>query len=158
MYRSINDKKDACTQLPVPTLKCICAVLLSGKHKGRMAQSNSVLSKMLEELEGTPELIDNADKIKKDYISLISQIKEKKNLVCYKLSCASGCFLDPEEGYIVLAIELAGLSLLVTDILKLKSEVPKHMVPQIERLEECLDKAKHFLQEMRIRLEPLDKV
>ena len=158
MYRSINDKKDACRQLPVPTLKCIYAVLLSGKHKGRMAQSNSVLSKMLEELEGITELIDNADKIKNDYISLISQIKKTKKLGHYKLSEALGCFLDPKEGYIVLARESEGLSLLVADILKLKTEIPKHMVPQIERLKECVDKAKQALQEMRIRLEPLFKV
>lgn len=158
MYHSINDKKDACTQLPVPTLKCICAVLLSGKHKGKMVQSNSdFLSKIL---EGATELIDSAD-IKKNYISLISLVKEKKNLVCDvydKLSWTLGCFLDPKDGYILLASELAGLSLLVTDILKLKTEVPKHMVPQIERLEEFVDKAKQALQEMRIRLEPLFKV
>ena len=151
-------KNDACTQLPVRTLKCICAVLLSGKHKGRMAQSNSFLYEIL---EGTTNLINTADEIKKNYISLISRIKETKNLVWNvyeKLSWVLGCFLDPEEGYVLLARQLAGLSLLVTDILKLKAEIPKEMVPQIERLEECIEKAKQALQNMRIRLEPLFKV
>lgn len=123
-----------------------------------MAQSNSFLYEIL---EGATNLINIADEIKKNYISLISRIKETKNLVWNvyeKLSWVLGCFLDPEEGYVLLARQLAGLSLLVTDILKLKAEIPKEMVPQIERLEECIEKAKQALQNMRIRLEPLFKV
>lgn len=106
-------------------------------------------------------LIDNADKIKKSYISLISLFKEKKDLVCNvydNLSLALGCLLDPEEGYIFLARQLAGLSTLVTDALKLKTEIPKEMVPMIERLEECVDKAKQAVQNMKDRIEPLLKV
>ena len=123
-----------------------------------MAQSNSFLYEIL---EGATNLINIADEIKENYISLISRIKETKNLVWNvyeKLSWVLGCFLDPEEGYVLLARQLAGLSLLVTDILKLKAEIPKEMVPQIERLEECIEKAKQALQNMRIRLEPLFKV
>ena len=105
--------------------------------------------------------MDNGDKIKKSYISLISLFKEKKDLVCNvydNLSLALGCLLDPEEGYIFLARQLAGLSTLVTDALKLKTEIPKEMVPMIERLEECVDKAKPAVQNMNDRIEPLLKV
>ena len=141
----------------VPTLKCICAARFSfRKTKGRMA-----LSKSLSFVEGATVLIDNADKIKKSYISLISLFKEKKELVCNvydNLSLALGCLLDPEEGYIFLARQLAGLSTLVTDALKLKTEIPKEMVPMIERLEECVDKAKQAVQNMKDRIEPLLKV
>ena len=141
----------------VPTLKCICAARFSfRKTKGRMA-----LSKSLSFVEGATVLIDNADKIKKSYISLISLFKEKKDLVCNvydNLSLALGCLLDPEEGYIFLARQLAGLSTLVTDALKLKTEIPKEMVPMIERLEECVDKAKQAVQNMKDRIEPLLKV
>lgn len=141
----------------VPTLKCICAARFSfRKTKGKMA-----LSKSLSSVEGATVLIDNADKIKKSYISLISLFKEKKDLVCNvydNLSLALGCLLDPEEGYIFLARQLAGLSTLVTDALKLKTEIPKEMVPMIERLEECVDKAKQAVQNMKDRIEPLLKV
>ena len=119
------------------------------------------LSKSLSSVEGATVLIDNADKIKKSYISLISLFKEKKDLVCNvydNLSLALGCLLDPEEGYIFLARQLAGLSTLVTDALKLKTEIPKEMVPMIERLEECVDKAKQAVQNMKDRIEPLLKV
>jgi len=112
-------------------------------------------------LEGAAELIDNADTIVKNYISLINLIKEKKDLVCNfydNLSWALGCLLDPEEGYIFLARQLAGLSTLVTDALKVKTEIPKEMVPKIERLEECVDKAKQAVQNMKDRIEPLLKV
>lgn len=141
----------------VPTLKCICAARFSfRKTKGRMA-----LSKSLSFVEGATVLMDNGDKIKKSYISLISLFKEKKDLVCNvydNLSLALGCLLDPEEGYIFLARQLAGLSTLVTDALKLKTEIPKEMVPMIERLEECVDKAKPAVQNMNDRIEPLLKV
>ena len=123
-----------------------------------MAQSNSDLSETLDEVA---ELMDAADEIKKAYISLISRIKEKKDIVCDlydKMSYALGCLLDPEEGYILLAKQLAGLSTLITDALNLKSEIPKEMVPQIERLKECADNAKQALQKMRDRIEPLLKV
>lgn len=76
------------------------------------------LSKSLSFVEGATVLIDNADKIKKSYISLISLFKEKKDLVCNvydNLSLALGCLLDPEEGYIFLARQLAGLSTLVSN-------------------------------------------
>lgn len=141
----------------VPTLKCICAARFSfRKTKGRMA-----LSKSLSFVEGATVLIDNADKIKKSYISLISLFKEKKDLVYNvydNLSLALGCLLDPEEGYIFLARQLAGLSTLVTDALKLKTEIPKEMLPMIDRLEECVDKAKQAVQNMKDRIEPLLKV
>lgn len=123
-----------------------------------MAQSNSDLPVTL---DGATDLMDNADKIKKAYISLISLIKEKKGFVCDaydKISYALGCLLDPDEGYILLARQLAGLSTLITDALNLKTEIPKEMVPQIERLKECADNAEQALQKMRDRLEPLLKV
>ena len=113
-------------------------------------------------LKGATELIiGDADNIKKNYISLISLIKEKKDLVCNvydNLSWALGCLLDPEEGYIFRARQLAGLSTLVTDAIKLKTEIPKEMVPKIEKLEECVDNAKQAVQDMRDRIEPLLKV
>lgn len=122
-----------------------------------MAQSNSDLSETLDEVT---ELMDAADTIKKAYISLISQIK-KKGIACDlydKMSYALGCLLDPDEGYILLARQLAGLSTLITDALNLKSEIPKEMVPQIERLKECADNAEQALQKMRDRMEPLLQV
>lgn len=105
--------------------------------------------------------MDNADTIMKNYISLIRLIKEKKHLVCNvydNLSWALGCLLDPEEGYIFLAKQLAGFSTLVTDALKLKTEIPKEMVPKIERLKECVDKSKQAVQNMKAKIEPLLKV
>lgn len=74
------------------------------------------------------------------------------------MSYALGCLLDPDEGYILLAKQLAGLSTLITDALNLKSEIPKEMVPQIERLKECADNAEQALQKMRDKIEPLLKV
>lgn len=141
----------------MPALKCICAVLLSGKYKDRMAKSNSDLCETLGE---AAELMD-ADEIKKQYNSLISLIKEKKDIACDlydKMSYALGCLLDPDEGYILLARQLAGLSTLITDALNLKSEIPKEMVPHIERLKECADNAEQALQKMRDRIGPLLKV
>lgn len=123
-----------------------------------MAQSNSDLSETLDE---AAELMDAADRIKNAYASLISLIKKKKDFVCDlcdKMSYALGCLLDPDEGYILLARQLAGLSTLITDALNLKSEIPKEMVPQIERLKECTDNAEQALQKMRDRIEPLLKV
>ena len=123
-----------------------------------MAQSNSDLSETLNEVT---ELMDAADTIKKAYISLTSQIKKTKDIVCDlydKMSYALGCLLDPDEGYILLARQLAGLSSLITDALNLKSEIPKEMVPQIERLKECADNAEQALQKMRDRMEPLLQV
>lgn len=143
----------------MPALKCICAVLLSGKYKDRMAKSNSDLSET--QLDEVAELMDAADRIKKAYISLISLIKEKKDIVCDlydKMSYALGCLLDPDEGYILLARQLAGLSTLITNALNLKTEIPKEMVPHIERLKECADNAEQALQKMRDRIEPLLKV
>lgn len=147
------------TRLPATTLKCICAArFFFRKTKRRMALSNIV---SFVSLEGATELIDNADTIMKNYISFIKLIKEKMDLVrnVYdNLSWALGCLLDPEEGYIFLARQLAGLSTLVTDALKLKTEIPKEMVPKIERLKECVDKAKQAVQNMKDRIEPLLKV
>ena len=123
-----------------------------------MAPSNSDL---LVTLDVATELMDNADEIKKAYFSLISRIKENKDFVCEvydEVSYALGCLLDPDEGYILLARQLAGLSTLITDALNLKTEIPKEMVPQIERLKECADNAEQALQKMRDRLEPLLKV
>ena len=123
-----------------------------------MAPSNSDLP-MTKDV--ATDLMDNADKIKKAYMSLISSIKEKKGFVCDgydRVSYVLGCLLDPGEGYILLARQLAGLSTLVTDALNLKTEIPKEMVPQIERLKECADNAEQALQKMRDRIEPLLKV
>lgn len=123
-----------------------------------MAPSNSDL---LVTLDVATELMDNADEIKKAYFSLISRIKENKDFVCEvydEVSYALGCLLDPDEGYILLARQLAGLSTLITDALNLKTEIPKEMVPQIERLKECANNAEQALQKMRDRLEPLLKV
>lgn len=123
-----------------------------------MAPSNSDLPMTL---DVATDLMDNADKIKKAYMSLISSIKEKKGFVCDgydRVSYVLGCLLDPGEGYILLARQLAGLSTLVTDALNLKTEIPEEMVPQIERLKECADNAEQALQKMRDRIEPLLKV
>ena len=124
-----------------------------------MALSKSV--SLLGMLEGAMGLIDDADKIKKIYISLISGIKKKKGLVyhvCGKLSGVLGCLLDPEEGYIPLARQLASFSTVVTNALELKTEIPKEMLSHMERLAECSDKANQALQNLKDRLEPLMKV
>lgn len=123
-----------------------------------MAPSNSDL---LLTLDVATDLMHNADKIKKAYISLISLIKEKRGFVCDaydEVSYALGCLLGPHEGYILLARQLAGLSTLITDALNLKTEIPKEMVQQIERLKECADNAEQALHKMRDRIEPLLKV
>ena len=120
-----------------------------------MALSKSVSFEMLKE---ALELIGNEDKIKMSYISLIRLILDNKGLVYDYLSWAKGYLFDPGNGYILLARKLAGLSTLVTDVLKLGPQIPEEMMPKIKRLEESVLKANQAIQDMRNRMEPLLEV
>ena len=120
---------------------------------------NPTVKRLLELLKDGSSLVPN--EIKENYNSLIQKIKEGVELTSYAIGLIDTALVylfNPEEGYVTLVTQIAGMIDFTKEASNLKSDLPKDLQPLVDEMEESLSKAEQLIKQVEKEVDKLIKV